>query len=166
MKHPKMGFYWQVSARSVRWGLNERKTFNNEKDAEKYARQIQAKIVENGKQPTLPTEKIQSARSYEKILEKLSPYGRTPEEAADHFLIHLGNDIAKQQKPCVRELVGQWKEFKYADATLSHKTVIEIRSYARFITNKWGELKPDDLKRNDIDLVLKKLKVSNNTRRK
>ena len=116
MEHPNIGSYWMVSARSRKWGLNQRKTFNNEKDAEKYARQIEKQIIENGKQPTVPTEKIQSARSYERILEKLSPYCRTPEEAADHFLKHLGNEIAKQQKPCIRELVGQWKEFKYADS--------------------------------------------------
>ena len=56
--------------------------------------------------------------------------------------------------------------FKYTDTTLSKKTVTEIRSYARFIKNKWGDLKPDEPKRNEIDVLLRKMNVSNNTRRK
>lgn len=49
MEHPKIGKYWLVSARSAKWGLNERKTFNNEEDALKHARQIETSIIENGK---------------------------------------------------------------------------------------------------------------------
>ncbi len=166
LESPDKGKYWLVSARSAKWGLNQRKIFSTEELALNYARDLEAQVIQNGKQPDIPKEKLQLAASYEKLVTKLSGYGRTPEEAVNHFLAHLGNEAAKQAKPFIRDLVDSWKQFKYADSTLSHRTVVEIRSYARFIKTKWGGLKPDDLKRNDIDLFLKKLKVSNNTRRK
>ena len=166
LESSKGGRYWLVSARSATWGLNERKTFPTQELANNYAREIEKRLFENGKQPDVPKDKLQSARSYEKLIEKLAAYGRTPEEAIDYFQRHLADEIAKQAKPFIRDLADGWKAFKYADTTLSRKTLIEIRSYARFIKSKWGDLKPDDLKKNDIDLLLKKLKVSNNTRRK
>jgi hypothetical protein len=162
LESPDKGKYWLVSARSAKWGLNQRKIFSAEDLALKYARDLEAQVIQNGKQSDIPKEKLQAALSYEKLAAKLSGYGRTPEEAVDHFLVHLGNEAAKQAKPFIRELVDAWKQFKYADSTLSHRTVVEIRSYARFIKTKWGGLKPDDLKRKDIDLLLKKLKIANN----
>lgn len=166
LEHPKIGRYWLMSARSTKWGMNERKTFSNEDDALDYARQIEQRLVNHGKQPELSPEKLQAARSYETLATKLAVHGRTPEEAADHFLIHLGSEVVRQAKPLIKVLAEDWKASKYLDTTLSKKTVIEVRSYARFIKNWWGDLKPDDLKRNDIDRHLKKLKVTNNTRRK
>lgn len=155
-----------VSARSRRYGLNERKHFPTEKEATDYARDIAERIVQHGKDPDVPKDKIQFASAYEKLMVKLSSYGRTPEEAATHFLNHLGEEVAKQAKPFIRDLVDKWHEFKKADTTLSKRTLTEIRSYARFIKRKWGNFKPDDPKKNDIRLLLTKLKVSNTTRRK
>jgi integrase len=166
LESPTKGKYWLVSARSKKWGREERKTFPTEELALKYARDLEAQVIQNGKQSDIPKERLQLAASYEELAARLSGYGRTPEEAVNHFLAHLGNEAAKQAKPFIRELVDSWRHFKYADSTLSHRTVVEIRSYARFIKTKWGGLKPDDLKRNDIDLLLKKLKIANNTRRK
>jgi integrase len=155
-----------VSARSKRYGVHKRIHFPTEKQAMDYAREMAERFVQHGKDPEIPKDKIQFASAYEKLIAKLSAYGRTPEEAVGHYVGHLGNEVAKQVKPCIRELAERWEAFKYEDTTLSHKTVIEIRSYARFIRGKWGNLKPDDLKRNDIDVLIKRLKVSNNTRRK
>jgi len=88
LEHPRMvSRYWLVSARSTKWGMNERKTFNNEDDALDYARQIEQQLVNNGKGPELPTEKLQAAKSYEDLVAKLASHGRTPEEATAHFLI-------------------------------------------------------------------------------
>jgi len=42
--------YWIGSARSKRWGMNERLHFNNEKDAVEWARQIAERIDQNGAQ--------------------------------------------------------------------------------------------------------------------
>lgn len=166
LKSPDKGKYWLVSARSAKWGLNQRKIFSAEDLALKYARDLEARVIQNRKKSDIPKEKLQLAASYDRLVTKLSGYGRAPEEAVDHFLAHLGNEAAKQAKPFIRDLVDSWKKFKYADSTLGHRTVVEIRSYARFIKTKWGGLKPDDLKCNDIDLVLKKLKITNHTRRK
>lgn len=166
LRHPTKGKYWLASARSKKWGMNERKTFTNERDALDYAKRIDEQITQNGRQPDLPAEKLQAARSYENLIVKLATYGRTPEEAAEHFLRHLGSEAARQAKPIIRVLADDWKSFKYEDTTLSHKTKIEVRSYARFIKNKWGDLRPDELRKNEMDVLLKKLKVSNNTRRK
>lgn len=155
-----------VSARSRRYALNERKHFPTEKEATDYARDIAERIVQHGKDPEVPKDKIQFASAYEKMMAKLSSYGRMPEEAVNHYLGYLGDEVAKQAKPFIRDLVDKWKEFKHANTELSKRTVTEIRSYSAFIKRKWGNLKPDDLKKNDILLLLTKLKVSNNTRRK
>jgi integrase len=166
LEHPKNGRYWLVSARSAKWGMNERKTFPQKSLAVTYAGEIEKRLITFGKQPDIPKEKIQAALSYENLMAKLESYGRTPEEAVGHFLNHLGNEVTKQAKPFVRDLVEEWAEFKFEDQTMSEKYKVEIHSYARFIKNKWGDLKPDDLKRNDIDLLIKGLKVRNNSRRK
>jgi len=164
--HPRSGRYWLVDTRSKKWGMTGRKQFNSERAAKDYAKQIDQQIIQHRRQPDLPTEKLQAARSYETMTAKLAAYGRTPEEAADHFLSYLADEVSKQAKPPIQELAEKWKAFKYEKKSLSRKTVIEIRSYARWIKNRWGELRPDDIKRNEIEVVLNRLKVSNNTRRK
>lgn len=130
LEHPKMGRYWLMSARSTKWGVNERKTFNNEDDALDYARQIEQRMLNHGKEPELPAEKLQAAESYESLVAKLAAHGRTPEEATAHFLTHLGSEAVRQAKPLIRVLADDWKAFKYLDTTLSPKTVIEVRSVA------------------------------------
>ncbi len=62
--------------------------------------------------------------------------------------------------------MDQWEIFKKYDTTHSKKYLVEIRSYARFIKRTWGDLKPDELKKNQIGMLIMGLKVSNNTRRK
>lgn len=75
-------------------------------------------------------------------------------------------ETVKAAKPFIRDLVDKWKTFKYTKKGMSSRFKVEIRSYARFITRQWGDLKPDDLKKNDIELMLNNLDVSNNTCRK
>ena len=105
LESPDKRKYWFVSARRDKWGRKERNTFPTEELALKYARDLEAQIVQNGKQPDIPKEKLQLAASYEKLAAKLSGYGRTPEEAVNHFLAHLGNEAAKQAKPFIAGLV-------------------------------------------------------------
>ena len=88
------------------------------------------------------------------------------EEAVEQLMRHKGDEIVRGTKPFIRDLADSWETFKLADTTLSERYLSEIHSYAIFIKRKWGGLKPDEIKRNDIDLLLKKLKISNNTRRK
>jgi hypothetical protein len=91
-RYPKAGMtYWEVSARSKRWGLNERKSFNSEKAALDYADQIADQIEKGGSVADVPKEKIALADRYEKLVEKLAAHGRTPEDAVSHYLTHERN---------------------------------------------------------------------------
>ena len=83
-----------------------------------------------------------------------------------HYVQHLGNEALKQAKPFIRDLTEQWEKFKRADKTVTPRYLYEIHSYVLFLKRKWGDKKPDEIKRNDVDLMLKGLKISNNTRRK
>jgi integrase len=159
-------WYWMVDARSKRWGLAERKSFSSEKDALEHARAIAEQVAKYGAQPNVPEDVKRRADEYGKLVERLMPYSKTPEDAVTFYLSHLGTEILRQAKPPIKGLTEKWQAFKFTDTTLSNKTKIEIRSYARFIRSKWGTLKPDDLKKNEIDLLLRGLKISNNTRRK
>ncbi|MBI1177183.1 tyrosine-type recombinase/integrase [bacterium] len=157
--------YFQVSARSKKWGMNERKTFTTEEEALNHARSIAKLIEQTGKQPEVSPEKLALADKYSALLTRLERHGKTPEEAVEFYVNYLGDELIKSAKPSIRKLVDNWKTFKLEDSTLSQKTKDEIKMYHKFISWQWGDLKPDDLKRNDIDSVLKKKPISNNTRR-
>jgi integrase len=146
--------------------MNERRTFGTEKEALDHARQIEALIKQRGAQPEMPKEKLAQAESYQKLVDRLKPHGKTPEEAVEHYVGFLGDQIIRQALPSISELAQRWQAFKLTDTTLSPPMVRDIRSYARFIGWKWGDLKPDETKKNEIDLVIRGLKVTNNTRRK
>ena len=158
--------YFLVSARSRKWGLNERKTFSTEQEALAHARRIAELIQKQGAQPQLSKEKAAMAEAYEALADKLKPHGKRPEDAVEHYISFLGNEIIRQALPPISELVDSWQAFKLTDTTLSKPMVRDIRSYARFIKSKWGTLKPDEPKKNQIDILIRGLKVSNNTRRK
>jgi len=157
---------YMVSARSKRWGLNVRKTFPTEREALAFRNQISESMEKNGAQPEVPKEVKAQAEAYARVVERLAGFGKTVDQAIDHYVTFLGTELLRQAKPPIRELADRWRDFKYTDTTLSKKTVTEIRSYARFIKSKWGDVKPDEPKRNEIDVLLRKMDVSNNTRRK
>src|ERR1035437_820119 len=164
--HSKSGRCWMVSARSKKWGLNERKFFPKKGLAIKHAQGIEEQLVKFGKKPEVPKEKIVLAERFQGLTEKLAEYGHTPEDAVAHYVRHLGDEMSKQAKPFIRDLADKWVEFKKADTTLTKRFLIEVSAYARFIKRKWGDLKPDEPQKNQIDLLIKGLKVSNNTRQK
>ena len=158
--------YWQVDARSKKYGMNERPTFGSEKEALDRARAIAEQVAKFGAQPEVPREIKVQADAYGKLVGRLTPLGKTPEDAVTHYITFLGEDTLRKAKPPISELADQWRDFKLTNTTLSKKTVTEIRSYARFIKSRWGSLKPDEPKRNAIELLLRKMSVANNTRRK
>ena len=158
--------YWLVSARNAKLGLKKRKSFSSEKEALEMARELEQDITKNGAQPNLPKEKLAQAEAYEKLTKSLSPFGKTPEDAVSHYVRFLGDEVLRQAKPPIRDLSDNWMKFKYTDTTLSKRTRTEIRSYARFIKSTWGNVKPDEPKKNAIDLIIRGLNVTNNTRRK
>ncbi|HEX5219947.1 MAG TPA: hypothetical protein VFZ59_10300 [Verrucomicrobiae bacterium] len=164
--HPKAGIYYQVSARSKKWGLNERKTFNTEKDALSYARQIEKHVQDNGRRTEIPKDKLVHVTAYEKLIERLQPFGKNPEDAVEHYVKFLGDSIIRQAMPTVRELVEQWHAHKLLDTTLDSQYRNEIKLHCKFIKCKWGDYRADEVRKNDIDVVLKKHPCSNNTRKK
>jgi integrase len=167
LTHPKSGgAYFLVSARSKKWGLRTRKTFPTEREAVDYARQIEKQIKSFGAQPNVPKEKLVLADAYQALADRLKPFGKKPEDAVDQYVKFLGDEASRQAKPPIRDLVDGWQAFKLTDTTLSRPMVRDIRSYARFLKSKWGDMKPDEPKKNEIDVVIRGLKVSNNTRRK
>jgi hypothetical protein len=71
MTHCKSGLtYFQVSARSAKWGMNKRKTFPNEKEALDHARQIEEQLQINGAQPAVPKEVKIQADAYAKLIDR------------------------------------------------------------------------------------------------
>jgi hypothetical protein len=148
-----------VSARSKKWGLNERTFFSKKELAISHAKSIEERLVKFGKESEVPKEKIVLADRFQGLTVQLAHFGKSPEDAVTHYIQHLGNEALKQAKPFIRDLADSWETFKLADTTLSERYLSEIHSYAIFIKRKWGDKKPDEIKRNDIDLLLKKLKI-------
>lgn len=166
LEHPKTGRYWLVDARKKKWNMDERKTFSSKTLAIKHASDIEEQLVKFGAQADVPKEKVVMADRFQGLTIQLAHFGKTPEDAVEHYVQHLGNEALKQAKPFISKLVDEWVQYKSADTNLSDKYLTDARSYARFIKRTWGDLKPDEPKKNQIDLLIKGLKVTNNTRRK
>ena len=158
--------YFLVSARQKKWGLNERKTFKSEDDALHYARQIEKSILKHGAQTDIPKDKLAHVTAYEQMMERLLPFGKKPEEAVEHFVRFLGEEIKHWAMPTVRQLVDQWEAHKLLDGTLDSQYRNEIKLHCRFIKRKWGDCRASEVRRNDIETILKKHPGTNNTRKK
>jgi hypothetical protein len=163
--HPKSGIYYLVDARKKKWGLNERKTFLTKSLALKHAADIDENLPKLVVPKEFPKEKVVMADRFQGLTVQLAHFGKSPEDAVTHYIQHLGNEALKQSKPFIRDLVEQWEKFKKTDTTLSRKFLVDIRSYARFIKRTWGEFKPDEPRKNQIDQLIRGLKISNNTRK-
>lgn len=164
--HPKTGTYFLVDARKKKWGLDERKTFPAKSLALKHATDIQEQLQKFGAQTNVPKEKVVMADRFEDLTVKLADFGKSPEDAVNHYIEHLGREALRQVKPFIRDLVDQWEQYKKSDQEVTHRYLNEVHSLCMFFKRTWGELKPDDIKRNDIELKLKGMKVKNNTRKK
>ena len=156
---------YMVSARSVRWGLNIRKTFGTEKEALGYRTQILESIETNGAQPAFPKDVKVRADAYQKLVEWLNPHGKTPEDAVDHYVNWLGAEIKRQAKPTVGKLVDEFQAHKLLEK-VDEQYQNEIKVHCRFIKRTWGERRIDDLRKNEIDVELTKRHPNKNTRRK
>ncbi|HOX55606.1 MAG TPA: site-specific integrase [Candidatus Paceibacterota bacterium] len=149
--------------------MKERKTFATEKDALDWARSVEETITKHRAQTDVPNDKLVMAENYSKILDRLSPYSKTPEDAADFYLAHLGKEATRQSKPSVAELVDKWKESKLTSKIkpIGKRMVGEVKFYARFLRNTWGGLKIEDVTHQMVEDVLNKLPAKNrNTHRK
>jgi len=157
---------WYVCARSKKWGLNERPTFGSEEEALDRARQIEASIQQHGAQLNIPKDKLSHVAAYEKLIERLTPFEKKPEDAVDHFVKFLGDEILRRAMPTVRQLVDQWQTHKFQDRTLDEQYRSEIKLHCRFIKRKWGDNRANEIRKNDVETILKKHPGTNNTRKK
>jgi len=165
-KHRNSGTYYLVDARKKKFGLTERKTFQSKTLAIKHAADIEQQLIKFGAQADVPKEKVVMADRFQGLTVQLAHFGKTPEDAVKHYVEQLGLEALRQVKPFIRDLVDQWEKYKKSDQTVTRRYLNEVHSLCRFIKRTWGDLKPDEVKRNVIDLKLKGLKVKNNTRRK
>jgi len=164
--HRKTGTYFLVDARKKKYGLTERKTFQSKTLAMKHAADIEEQFHKFGAQADVPKEKVVMADRFQGLTVQLAHFGKSPEDAVTHYVEHLGLEALRNVKPFIRDLVDQWEIYKKSDQTVTKRYLNEVHSLCMFIKRTWGDLKPDDLKRNVIDLKLKGMKVKNNTRRK
>ncbi len=161
-------YYFLVSARSERWGMNERKTFPTEKEALDHARQIEEKLQNFGAQKDVPNEKAVMADAYAKLVDRLVPYSKSPEDAVSFYLVHLGTEMSRQAKPPLSELVDKWEKEKLTSKIkpLAYRTKTELKQYPRFLRRTWGNQKLDDVTRQMVKAAVNELSVRNrNTHR-
>jgi hypothetical protein len=65
--------WWDVVQLALsRWGMNERRNFNSEKEAVDWAREVAKKIDEHGAEPEFAKDKLELAKAYQSLTDKLS----------------------------------------------------------------------------------------------
>lgn len=156
--------YYKVDCRSAKYGTTERKVFTTRKEAIDYAQDFAERITKNGAEPLIDPETKSQAEKYRALVERLAVYGKTPEEAATHYLRHLANEALQGIKPTVEELVDQYQKFKLLEKR-DEQYENAIKLHCRYIKNTWGKLRIDELKRNDINAQLTKDKPHKGTRK-
>jgi len=155
---------YMVSARSSKWGLNERKTFPTESLAREYRTQINEQIQLHGKTPTVPQQTKVYADAYEKLLERLAPFGKSPADAIDFYVKHLGDEILRQAKPTISPLVDEYLKHKFAEHSGRYRH--ELETNMRYLKKVFGERRIDDVSKNEIRQRLIDDHSHKNTRRK
>jgi len=146
--------------------MNEMRRFPTEKLALDRAREIEAAITERGSSSALTKNEAMVLVDYRLWVDRLQPFGKTVGDAVEFYIGHLGRELLRKIVPSIGELSDKWREFKFRDTTLSKQSQNEVKVYSKFIKWKWGKLKPDEVKKNEIDKVLKGLKITNSTRKK
>lgn len=158
--------YFIVDCRSKKWGMTKRLSFTNERAALDKANDIEDEIMKFGGNTHIEKDVITNSDSYVELVNRLKPFDKTPQEAVEHYLAYLGQQTIMAAIPRIEVLITEFEKYKLLDKTLSPKSVIELRQYCKFINDTWSHLKPCELSRNDVEMVLRGLDVSNNTRRK
>lgn len=154
-----------VDARSRKWGMWKRPTFPTEAEARAHADEIEQQILKFGAQPEISNDAKRDAESYAKLKERLSIFHRTPEEAVSHYIEFLGAELLRQAKPTIGQLIDEYEKFKGLEKR-DEQYQNEIKLHCKFIRCTWGDRKIDDLRKNEIDTTLTKLKPHKGTRKK
>ena len=143
--------------------MNEQKAFPAEKEAMGHARQIEQKLQNFAAQKDVPNEKAVMADAYAKLVQRLNPYSKSPEDPVSFYLVHLGTEMSRQAKPPLSGLVNRWEKEKLASKIkpLAYRTKTELKQYARFLRRTWGNQKVDGVTRQRVEGALNELPVRN-----
>lgn len=158
--------YFLVDGRSKKWGLNIRKGFNNERDSLNYSREIEKQILERGKR--ISDDVLYQNKDFEKLVERLKPFGKSLNDSVTFFVQHLEKEIQKSIVPPIEDLCRQWYEEKTDNNLdpLRNRTRVEYKSYLNYITRTLGSLKPTDVTKKHIQKLLTEITGEQLTRKK
>jgi integrase len=157
--------YWMVSGRSKRWGLNIRKSFNSEKQSRDYVRELEKQLVE--KRSGVSENLVYTDPQVSTLIDRLKPWGKSLEESVGFYIKHLESEFKLSLVPPIRELCETWCSKKTTSTLkpLRRRSVVELKSYSRFIQHKFGNHKPSEVTKDDIESVLSE-SYGNNTTKK
>ena len=145
-RYPKNGReYFLVNCRSKKWGFNHRKSFNQKSQAEKYAKEIEAEVLERGKRDSGTL--IYQSKDITRLDSKLKPLGKSLDDAVAYYVQYIHDEAKRAFIPPIKELCLKWYEGKRDSKSnpLRPKTKNELRMYWVFITRKLGKFKPAEV---------------------
>ncbi|MFA5190442.1 MAG: hypothetical protein WC740_06950 [Verrucomicrobiia bacterium] len=165
-KYQKQGHdYWMVSGRSKRWGLNIRKSFNSEKQSRDYVRELENQLLE--KRSEVSENLVYTDPQISKLNDRLSTWGKSLEDSVEFYIKHLESEFKLSLVPSIRELCDTWCSKKTSSTLnpLRRRSIIELKSYTRYIQHNFGNHKPSQVTKDDIESVLSE-SYGNNTTKK
>ncbi len=79
-----------------------------------HARHIEQRLQSFGAEKDVPNEQAVMADAYAKLVQRLTPYSKSPEDAVSFCLVHLSTEMTRQAKLPLSELVDKWEKEKLA----------------------------------------------------
>ena len=158
--------YFEVSARSKRYGLHFRKNFPSRKEALEYAQQVEDDIIAKGRN-ALDKVIETTDKETQALIDKLRPFNRTLKEAVEHYIGWLGEQAKENLIPYITSLVDRWEREKLESKInpLAKRTQTELKSYANWLRYNLGKQKPSQVNRVAIVKLLDGLNTANRTRK-
>jgi integrase len=158
--------YFLVDGRSKTWGLDIRKNFNFKEEALNYANEIENQIQTNGK--AVSENQIYQDKDIERFNTKLKLFGKSIGDAVGFYIHHLEQELKNSAIPPISDLCLKWYEEKRDSKTypLSDKTKTELKMYWKFITNKFGEFRPNKVNSSMVKKFLESVGGQSNVTRK
>lgn len=147
------------------WGIDERYYPLTEKEALEKATSVLDELLEKGKSGEKNLSVTDSKISA--LTERLNRYGKTIEDAVEHYIQYLGNKAITDIVPLISQLSERWKIGKINSKIkpISIRTKNEVKSYSRWISRTFGTLRPSEVTYNLCVEELDELDVRNVSRR-
>ncbi len=153
---------FMVSARSKKRGLNIRKFFTSETKAREFIKEFEKTLHEHGA-VAINRNLAVSDSKVAQMVERLTLWGKTLEDAVNHYVHYLGEKAKTDLIPPIVTLVETWRSDKANSKIkpISHRTKIELKSYAKWIGLTFGKYRPNDVDKKMVESALNKLNVGN-----